>query len=240
MGLVLFSIGMRSVFSPFILASQINALKMQLLAPEMAKLRADLMDAHKARDKAKIKAANEGMQVLKIKYNINTGLGIIPLFQVPFVIYFFWTLQDMVYEIDRFPNMTTDGFLWFKNLSEADPYFVLPVLFAFTTFYSIHKNPATSQVAGPAAKYMKYVKYLTFIGIPITASFPSAIVLNWFIMSFFQLLINSVVYTRTGKRIIRIPQYLPGSMLEKLNTTVKNPVFKPVVLANKPNITKSK
>ena len=239
-GLVVFSVLMRAAFSPFIVLSQMNALKFQLLSPEMEKIRTEMTAAYKSTDRNKISQSNKAMELLKLKYGINTAYNVIPLLQLPFVIYFFWTLQEMTYGIDKYPSMTTDGYLWFKNLTEADPYFLLPIGLAIASFLSIHKSPASSQMVGPAAKYVKYLKYLTFLGIPITSSFPAAIVLNWFIMSAFQLAINSVVYTKTGKRIIGIPQYLPGSMLEKANTTIKTPVIKPVVFSHKPNLTKTK
>lgn len=213
---------------------------MQLLQPEYEKVRAEMMQAYKSGDRAKISKMNDEMQLLRVKYNIKTGLNVIPVFQLPFIIYFFWTLQEMTYNIDEFPSMQTDGFLWFKNLTEADPYFILPLGLAFTSFLSIHKSPSSSQNIGPAGKYIKYLKYAVFLGIPITASFPSAIVLNWFIMSFFQLVLNSLVYTKRGKNLIGIPQYLPGSILEKFNTVVKTPVFKPNVYQHKPNVPKPK
>ena len=238
LGLVIFSISMRLLFYPFILISQRNAMKLQLLSPEMSKIREEIMYAYSSKDLNKIKAANMGMKVLYAKYNIQTGPGIIPIFQLPFVLFFFWTLLDMTKAIDKYPGITTDGFLWFTNLAEADPYFLLPICFAVSTSLSIHISLPNSQMIGPAAEFMKYMKYFVFLGIPITASFPSAVVLNWFVLSSFQLMLNSVVYTETGKKIIGIPRYLPGSILEKFNTKVKKPVFKPTALADIHDITK--
>ena len=235
---MLFSIGMRSIFSPFILLTQLNSLKMQLLAPEMEKYRAEMMACYQTRNSEKLRQLQDGFSMLKQKYHISTGINVIPLLQLPFVLFFFWTLQEMTYNIDVYPSMTTDGFLWFKNLSEPDPYLLVPIGLAFSSFYSIHKNPSSSQLTGAAAKYFKYFKYITFLGIPVTASFPVAIVLNWFFLSFFQVLINSLVYTARGKKILGLSQYLPGSILEKYHSNVKTPVIKPVVFTHKPNLPK--
>jgi len=61
---------------------------------------------------------------------------------------------------------------------------------------------------------------MAFFAMPITATFPSvgstqAIVLNWFIMSGFQLSVNSLVYTKVGRKILQLPEVLPGSLLAK-------------------------
>lgn len=238
--LILFSVGMRSVFSPFILLAQINAKKNLLLAPELERYREELQAAYRSKNFEKVNQLNMYMKGLKHKYKIKNTYNTASLFQLPFIIYFFWTLQEMSYSIDIYPAMTTDGFLWFKNLAEPDPYFILPILTACATFTTIHKSPSSGLNAGPSAAYFKYFKYLVFFGIPITSTFPSAIVLNWFMMSIFQLSINTLVFTKAGMKLIRLPKYLPGSILEKHNNYVSAPVIKPKVLQYKPNVPKNK
>lgn len=238
--IVVFSLIMRSIFSPFILMSQITAKKTLLLAPEMSKYNDELSSASRSGNKEKIAQLNAFMKELRHKYKIKNIYHLVPLLQICPVIYFFWTLQEMSYNVDIYPAMLTDGFLWFTNLAEPDPYFILPVVSAITTFTTIHKSPNSGQTSGPAGAYMRYMKYLVFLGIPITSTFPSAIVLNWFIMSSFQLAINSFLLTKVGLKLLGIPQYLPGTILEKHNNMVKAPVIKPKVLQHKPNLPKNK
>lgn len=137
-GIVCFSLLMRAIWTPFIIKSQTNALKMQLLAPEMTAYRTNMQAAYKTGNKANLMAATEEYKQLMRKHDINTAVNLIPLTQIPFLIMFFWTLQDMAYNPEKFPGMETDGFLWFKNLADPDPYFILPVALAVATFTSIH------------------------------------------------------------------------------------------------------
>lgn len=47
-------------------------------------------------------------------------------------------VQRFSYNIEDYPEMLTGGFLWFKDLSISDPYFILPalnVLFIFLNIY---------------------------------------------------------------------------------------------------------
>ena len=131
--------------------------------------------------------------------------------------------------------MATDGFLWFKNLSEPDPYFLLPVMLASCTFLNIHKSPTSSSMAAGMGQFMKYIKYFTFLAIPITATFPSAMCLNWFIMSFVQLGVGWLTWSKFGRGLLRIPKFLPGSILEKQSMQTATKIVKPAVTKFKKN-----
>lgn len=42
---------------------------------------------------------------------------------------------------DKYPGLKTEGFLWFTDLSEMDPYFILPGLNATISYFNISLNP---------------------------------------------------------------------------------------------------
>ena len=137
-GIMCFSLLMRAAWMPFIVKSQINALKIQLLAPEMTAYRSNLQAGFKSGNKDALMQASEEYKYLMKKHNINTALGLVSLTQIPFIIIFFWTLEEMAYTPDNYPGMKTDGFLWFKNLADPDPYFILPLGLALVAFTTIH------------------------------------------------------------------------------------------------------
>jgi membrane protein insertase Oxa1/YidC/SpoIIIJ len=37
-------------------------------------------------------------------------------------------VQRFAYNVEDYPEMLTGGFLWFRDLSNIDPYFILPIL----------------------------------------------------------------------------------------------------------------
>ena len=53
----------------------------------------------------------------------------------------FFSLRYVASLPDKYPGITTEGYLWFKNLSEYDPYGILPVMSALLTFWNISLNP---------------------------------------------------------------------------------------------------
>ena len=68
---------------------------------------------------------------------------------------------------------------------------------------------------------MKLMKYAILLGIPFTGMFPAVfftqgVVLNWATMSVFQLGLNTVLFSSLGKRMIGLPEILPGSYKERL------------------------
>lgn len=140
-GIVVFSLAFRAIYAPFILYTQVCSVKLNMLAPEMTAHRTAISKAYSAGKRADVMKAQEEMAALKRKYGIRTSMQMFQITQIPFLVMFFWTIQDVSYDIIKYPGMLTDGFLWFSNLAEPDPYFLLPIALASTTFLSIHVLP---------------------------------------------------------------------------------------------------
>jgi hypothetical protein len=47
-------------------------------------------------------------------------------------------VQRFSLNIDDYPEMMTGGFLWFRDLSMSDPYFILPMVNCFLLFLTIY------------------------------------------------------------------------------------------------------
>lgn len=144
-GIIGLSILIRGIWSPFIVYNQISSIKIKLLEPETESYQQTMKRLYKLGDRSLISQANEDYTRIKRKYGIWTGLQLMPMTQLPFVLLFFWTLQELTFSQELFPSMTTDGFFWFKNLTEPDPYYILPLLLAGSTFISIHVSATTEK-----------------------------------------------------------------------------------------------
>jgi len=78
----------------------------------------------------------ERAKIIKLKeekgIKNNSILIILNLFQG--LILATWTglVQRFSFEVEDYPEMMTGGFLWFKDLSMTDPYFILPLLNSFS------------------------------------------------------------------------------------------------------------
>ena len=95
------------------------------------------------------------------KKGINNLVPMCNFVQIPILVTWFLSLRYMSNLPEIYPQLLTDGYLWFTDLSSYDPYFTLPVLAACVTSFSIVRSPNLSRnnVTLPfLAPYVKYMK----------------------------------------------------------------------------------
>jgi YidC/Oxa1 family membrane protein insertase len=112
---------------------------------------------------------NKAMMELYKEEKINPLGGCFPiLVQIPVFIALYWVLLESI-------ELRQTGFvLWIKDLSTADPYFVLPIIMGVTMFIQQKLNPAPLD---PVQE--KVMLMLPFIFTVFFAFFPSGLVLYW-------------------------------------------------------------
>lgn len=128
--IIAISTAIRLVFMPFQLKMQVQAAKMRLLGPEMKASQDKIKKATQNGDYGSSKAERLKFNQLRKDNNIGGLSAMVGLLQIPFLITWFLSLRYMAMNPDLFPKMYSDGFLWFKNLAEHDPYFILPIISA--------------------------------------------------------------------------------------------------------------
>jgi YidC/Oxa1 family membrane protein insertase len=102
--------------------------QMKVLGPKVEKLKQQYGD-----DRVKM---NQAMMELYKKEKINPLSGCLPiLLQMPIFLALYWVLLSAV-ELRHAPFA-----LWIKDLSAADPYYVLPVIYGITMFITTKLNP---------------------------------------------------------------------------------------------------
>ena len=112
---------------------------------------------------------------------VNPLAGCLPLvIQMPIMIGIFYGIRD--YDYAAHPEIVT-SFLWLKDISLADPTYILPVLSALTTF--IQTKQTMPAGGGAQNKMMAYFMPL-FIGY-ISLTFPAGLVLYWVVMNIMQI-----------------------------------------------------
>ncbi len=100
-----------------------------------------------------------------------------------------------------------------------DPYGLLPFFSAILSYFNISLNPNLSNPSTGSmfGKYTRYMKFLPFLGMPIVLFFPSGLNLYWAITAGFHLAVTASIRSKTMRKFMGIPEYLPGTILEKLN-----------------------
>lgn len=132
--------------------------------------------------------------------NVNPAGGCLPLvIQLPI----FWALYSTLFHFNNYisdPSQT--HFLWF-NLTQKDPYYILAVLAAATSFFQTKvTSPSTAMSGNDAAastqKTMLYVMPF-FMGY-ITTTVPSGLGLYWVVMNIVSVLQQLYINRKLDKQ----------------------------------------
>ncbi|SEH29659.1 MULTISPECIES: YidC/Oxa1 family membrane protein insertase [unclassified Selenomonas] len=161
---------------------QVKSMKaMQELSPKLKKLQ------EKYKDNPQV--MQQKVAALYKDAGVNPLAGCLPLLvQMPILMGMYYSLYNLEY-----PSADAAQFLWLPSLSEADPYYILPILNVLTTFYQTRQ---TSDTSNPQMRIMMLVMPL-FIGF-ISLNFPSGLVLYWVVMNLCQILQQWWIYREGG------------------------------------------
>jgi YidC/Oxa1 family membrane protein insertase len=169
LAIILMTIVIKLLLYP-LTVKQVKSMKaMQDMQPEMKKLQ----EKHKKNPEV----LQKEMAKLYKDSGVNPLAGCLPLVaQMPILMGMFYALRDFSYVGDP-------QFLWMSSLSNADPFYILPVLSALTTFI---QQKQTSAEMNQQTKMMMIFMPL-FIGW-ISCTFPSGLVIYWVVSNLMQIL----------------------------------------------------
>ena len=108
--------------------------------------------------------------------------GCLPLLvQMPILIAIFYAIREFEY-------LGPKSFLYLADIAQPDPYYILPVLSAATTWYSTKQTQKGQATDGPAAQQNKIMLMFmpVFIGY-ISLQFPAGLVLYWVVSNLCQI-----------------------------------------------------
>ncbi len=160
--IVLLTLLVKVAFFPLTKKSMLSMKAMSGLQPRVAEIRAKW-----AKDKIKM---NTELMGLYKKHGINPLGGCLPmLMQIPVFIALFNVLYVTI-ELRQAPFMG-----WITDLSDKDPYYVLPVLMGITMYLQQWKQPAVTTDPVQAKMMMVLPAVYTLFSI----SFPSGLILYW-------------------------------------------------------------
>ena len=159
--IIFLTITVKAIFYKLSEMSYKSMAKMRKVAPRIKKMKEQFGDDRQAMSKA--------MMDMYKREKINPMGGCFPiLVQMPVFISLYWVLLESV-EMRHAPFV-----LWLTNLTDKDPYFVLPVLMGISMYIQQKLNPA------PIDPIQQKVFQIMPFGFAIMFSFfPSGLVLYW-------------------------------------------------------------
>ena len=177
--IVILTIFIRIILFPLTLKGMLSMQKLKDLAPKIK----ELQQKYKG-DPQKL---NAHMMQLYKKHGANPMGGCLPmLLQIPVFFAMYRVLLNAI-ELKGAPWI-----LWITDLSEKDPYFVLPILMGATMF--IHQKLTPTTITDPMQK--KLFTYLPIIFTFFFLTFPAGLTLYWFVNNILsiiqQLIVNKI------------------------------------------------
>ena len=155
---------------PLVVSQYRSQMKMKKMQPELQKLKKKYGDVSK--DLEKQKQYQKEMSELMRSGGWNPLAGCWPIFiQMPI-------FSALYYAISRTEEIRTSSFLW-VNLGHADPYHILPIIAALTTF--IQMKVFQSNMATGEQSQMLKVQQIMMPAMILFMGFaaPSGLVLYW-------------------------------------------------------------
>jgi YidC/Oxa1 family membrane protein insertase len=170
LAIILLTVMIKLIFFPLSAASYRSMAKMKLVTPRMMKLREQYGD-----DKVKL---NQAMMDLYKTEKINPLGGCLPIVvQIPVFISLYWVLFESV-ELRHAPF-----YLWIKDLSAPDPWYVLPSLMMVSMIVQTKMNPTP-----PDPVQAKVMMIMPLVFGVMFFFFPSGLVLYWFVNNILSIL----------------------------------------------------
>ncbi|VAW51446.1 Inner membrane protein translocase and chaperone YidC, long form [hydrothermal vent metagenome] len=159
--IIFLTITVKAIFYKLSEMSYKSMAKMRKVAPRIQKMKEQFGDDRQAMSKA--------MMDMYKREKINPMGGCFPiLVQMPVFISLYWVLLESV-EMRHAPFV-----LWLTNLTDKDPYFVLPVIMGISMFLQQKLNPAPIDPI-----QQKVFQIMPFAFTIMFAFFPSGLVLYW-------------------------------------------------------------
>ncbi|WP_299547484.1 membrane protein insertase YidC [uncultured Helicobacter sp.] len=186
--IILLTLIVRVVLYPLTYKGMVSMQKLKEIAPKMKELQ--------QKYKGEPQKLQMHMMDLYKKHGANPMGGCLPLLlQIPV----FFAIYRVLFNAIELKG--ADWLLWITDLSVMDPYFVLPILMGATMYLQQHLTPTA--FSDPMQE--KIFKFLPLIFTIFFVTFPSGLVLYWFVNNVFsilqQLLINKSLERKKAKEI---------------------------------------
>ncbi|KAH9461444.1 hypothetical protein MJO28_009315 [Puccinia striiformis f. sp. tritici] len=150
----------------------------------------------------------------------------LPLLQGSLFVSFFWALREM--GSNHLPSLTTEGALWFTDLTLAGPWYGLPLFASGLTLLSIETASEMGGLkAGQSQKVMWFLRTVIVGTLWLFHDLPSAVFLYWCTNNMFSLLWGTFIrlIPKSLKLKLGIPDTAAINASQKANPNSPTPSF---------------
>ena len=107
------------------------------------------------------------------------------IIQLPIFITMVMSIRKICYESE---DMAGQGALWFPNLSEPDPFFILPITAALLNYANLSRGITKENEHWYVNRFRSFFAVLQFFHLPFTHTWPAGAFVYWISSSSFMFL----------------------------------------------------
>jgi YidC/Oxa1 family membrane protein insertase len=197
--IVSLTVGLRTAIIPANISLLRNSMRMKLVLPRIAELDAIMRD-DKSTPEQREEAAQELQKLFKERDCHPMRNFVIPLGFPPIILSIFLAIHNLT--IGE-PAMATEGVLWFRDLVEPDPSYLLPILSSVSWLLMVELASGAYYHAWPHVRATARVTSLAFI--PLTTTLPAGVFLFWITSNLFAITRTLVLRRDDVRRKLNIP-----------------------------------
>lgn len=180
LSIVMLTICVRTVLLPLTIRQTKSMRAMQMLRPEM--------DALREKHKDEPQKVQQEMMKLYQERKVNPLGGCLPvLVQLPIFLVLYYTIR----EFEALDSFRTGGLFWFTDLTAADPYFILPVLYVGTMMAAQEVTLRSTPMQGQQKMLMRFLPVVFGF---FLARFPAGLLVYWIASNIISFVQNVVIY----------------------------------------------
>lgn len=174
--IALTTLAVRTLLLPVSLRVNRRAHRARLLQPRIKELQAAVMQAAESGDRTAQAARQATMMAFMNKHGVSP-MGTLKdmAVQMPIFLGFFATINRLV--AANAAGLSTEGALWFVDLTVRDAYYGLPLLTGLTTAVMVGAGGDGANAMAPAAR--KGMMAIGLLIVPLSAFFPAALFCYW-------------------------------------------------------------
>jgi membrane protein insertase Oxa1/YidC/SpoIIIJ len=146
-------------------------MEMKLLQPDNDEVMAAMKRHQQQGNREAIKMEKAKLKRLRKSNGIYPSISVLNILQLPLHMVYISLINKLSYNFNISPEMLTEGFFWFKDLSSPDPLGLLPVIGGAVNILNM-LNTTTTNSSTVMRKMRKYIVILPIMTIPVWMTFP--------------------------------------------------------------------
>ncbi len=180
LAIVMLTIVVRTLLFPLTIKQVKSMRRLQELKPEMDRIREEHKEDPRKQQQEMLKLYGERQ--------VNPLGGCLPVFvQLPIFLVLYYTIK----EFESLESFRTGGLFWFQDLTAADPYYILPVLYIVTMMAA---QEISARHAAPEQRQLMRLLPLVFGVVLAVGGFPAGLFVYWVASNVISVVQNYLIY----------------------------------------------